>query len=102
MNPIERFKMNLVVENRWRLITDGLAVTLIITICSILLGSILGVGVCACRRSKRKWMRKSADLYGDFINGIPTLVLLLIMFYIVFASSGLSAVIVVNLVGFEG
>ena len=94
MNLLERLKMNLVTENRWRLITDGLLVTLIITLCSILLGSLLGVGVCACRRSKRKWVRKSADIYSDFINGIPTLVLLLIMFYVVFASSGLNAVIV--------
>ena len=94
MNPIERLRMNLVTENRWRLITDGLLVTLIITLCSILLGSILGVGVCACRRSKRKWVRQSAELYSAFINGIPTLVLLLIMCYIVFASSGLNAIIV--------
>ena len=94
MAYLERLKMNLVTENRWRLITDGLAVTLIITLCSILFGSLLGIGVCACRRSKRKGIRKAADLYSDFINGIPTLVLLLIMFYIVFASSGLSATIV--------
>ena len=94
MAYLERLKMNLIAENRWRLITDGLAVTLIITICSILLGSLLGVGVCACRRSKRKWLRKSADIYSAFINGIPTLVLLLIMFYVVFASSGLNAIVV--------
>ena len=94
MALLERLKMNLVTENRWRLITDGLAVTLIITLCSILFGSILGAGVCVCRRSKRKWVRKSADIYSDFINGIPTLVLLLIMFYVVFASSGLNATIV--------
>ena len=91
---VERLKMNLIVEHRWRLLTDGLAVTLIITLCSILFGSILGAGVCACRRSKRTWVRKSADIYSDFINGIPTLVLLLIMFYVVFASSGLHATIV--------
>ena len=35
-----------------------------------------------------------ADLYGDFINGIPTLVLLLILFYVVFANSGMSASLV--------
>lgn len=94
MSYMERLKMNLLTENRWRLITDGLGVTLIITLCSILLGSLLGVGVCVCRRSKRKWLRKSADIYSDFINGIPTLVLLLIMFYVVFASSGLNAIVV--------
>lgn len=94
MSQIERWKMNLLTENRWRLITDGLVETIIITIFSILLGTALGAGVCACRRSKRKWLRKFADVYSDFINGIPTLVLLLIMFYVVLASSGLSATVV--------
>ena len=94
MSSGERLKMNLLTENRWRLITDGLVETLIITVFSILLGTALGAGVCACRRSRRKWLRKSADVYSDFINGIPTLVLLLIMFYVVLASSGLSATVV--------
>ena len=87
----ERFQMNFIKENRWRLIVDGLVETLKITLLSILLGTLLGVGVCVCKRSRCKWLRKCADLYGDFINGIPTLVLLLILFYVVFANSGMSA-----------
>lgn len=90
----ERLRMNLIEDNRWRLITDGLIETIIITVFSILLGTILGAGVCACRRSRRKWVKKSIDIYSDFINGIPTLVLLLIMFYVVFATSGIDATVV--------
>lgn len=90
----ERLKMNLVTDKRWKLITDGLLETLKITLLAILLGTILGVGVCACRRSRKEWIRSLAGLYGDFINGIPTLVLLLIMFYIVLAGTGLSASLV--------
>ena len=90
----ERFKMNFIHENRWRLIVDGLVETLKITLLSILFGTLLGIGVCACKRSRRKWLRKCADLYGDFINGIPTLVLLLILFYVVFANTGMSASLV--------
>ena len=87
----ERLKINLLTENRWKLITDGLLETLKITFFAILLGTILGAGVCASRRSRRKWLRSLAGLYGDFINGIPTLVLLLIMFYVVFAKTGINA-----------
>lgn len=87
----ERFKMNLVTENRWKLIADGLLETLKITLMAILLGTLLGFVVCQGRRSRHGWARYLAGLYGDFINGIPTLVLLLIMFYVVFAKSGLSA-----------
>ena len=87
----ERFKMNLVTENRWKLIADGLLETLKITLLSILLGTLLGFVVCQGRRSRHGWARYLAGLYGEFINGIPTLVLLLIMFDVVFAKSGLSA-----------
>jgi len=86
MGFVERLKLNIITENRWKLITDGLLETIKITFFAILLGTILGIGICACKRSKRKWLRAMASLYGDFINGIPTLVLLLIMFYVVFAS----------------
>ncbi len=86
----ERFRMNLIRENRWKLITDGFVETIKITVLAILIGTILGMGVCAALRSRRRWVRSAAGLYGSFIQGTPTLVLLLIMFYVVFASSGLS------------
>ena len=66
----ERLHMNLVTENRWK-------------------GSILGGFLCAAKRSRRKWLKSLAELYGAFIEGIPTLVLLLLMFYVVFADIGL-------------
>ena len=87
----ERLHMNLVTENRWKLITDGLWKTLEITLLSILFGSILGGFLCAAKRSRRKWLKSLAELYGAFIEGIPTLVLLLLMFYVVFADIGLDA-----------
>lgn len=87
----DRIKINLVTEQRWKLITNGLIETVKITLLAILLGTILGVGVCAARRSRRKWLRSAASLYGAFIQGIPTLVLLMIMFYVIFAGSGTSA-----------
>lgn len=90
----ERLKMNLVTEGRWKLIADGLLETLKITFLSILLGTLLGAGVCAMLRSRRKWVREIAGLYGAFIQGIPTLVLLLIMFYVILANAGLNGSVV--------
>lgn len=86
-----RLTMNFVQEGRWKLIVGGLCETLKITLLSILLGTLLGVGLCAARRSRRKWLRSAADIYGTLIEGIPTLVLLLIMFYVVFAGTGVTA-----------
>lgn len=87
----ERLKRNLVAEKRWKLITDGLIETIKITFFSILLGTILGIGICFCRRSRRKWLRTFASIYGSFFNGVPILVFLLIMFYVVFANTGVNA-----------
>lgn len=89
----ERFKKslykNLIEESRWKYITSGLLETLKITFFAILLGSVLGIGLCAMTRSRRKWLRNIAGFYNWFMAGIPILVLLLILFYAVFARSGL-------------
>ena len=48
-NVTESFSNNLVVEDRYRMILDGLQVTLLITLFAAVLGTILGGLVC--------WMR---------------------------------------------
>lgn len=87
----ESFRRNFIYEERWRFITDGLWETIKITILSILLGSILGAGICAAARSRRRGWREFARVYCFIVTGIPMLVLLLIMFYVVLVKSGLSA-----------
>ena len=82
---------NLIKENRWRYITDGLLETIKISLLAILLGSVLGVGVYIMMRSRRNWVRGVASAYNGFMAGIPELVLLLILFYLVFAGTGVPA-----------
>ena len=89
---VEAFRQNFLVENRWRMIVDGLLTTLTITFWAILLGSLLGIVLCAMARSRKKWMRSFVSLYDGFMFGIPMLVLLLIMFYVVLAHTGWGAV----------
>lgn len=88
------FQKNLLQENRWKYLTSGLLETLKITFFAILLGAILGIGICLMTRSQHKWLREAAGVYNWFMAGIPILVLLLILFYIVFANSGLSPSVV--------
>ena len=85
------FRQNFVVENRWKMITDGLMTTLLITFWSILLGSLLGILLCMMALSHRKGLRTFVGLYDAFMHGIPMLVLLLIMFYVVLARTGWDA-----------
>lgn len=86
------FESNLVTEKRYMLIVDGLWNTIIISLFSLIFGTLLGSGICAMRMSRRKFLSKSAIVYIDFMRGIPTLVLLMIMFYVIFAKSHISAV----------
>lgn len=86
---------NLVAENRWVILARGLKVTLEITLFSMLFGSILGTGLLAMRRSQRPWVRKTASVYASVIRGIPMVVLLMILFYIVLVGfSGIAVAVV--------
>ena len=83
---------NLVVEQRWKLMWNGLMVTLRISVFSILAGVLAGILLCSMRMSYCKVISKPAGVLIDLIRGIPLLVILMIMFYVVFASSRITGV----------
>ncbi len=85
------FYNNLVLEKRYLLILNGLLQTVIISIFSILLGTLLGAGICSLRMSKKLILKRFAMGYIDVMRGTPILVLLMIVFYVVFAKSDISA-----------
>lgn len=84
-------KQNFFVEQRWRMIANGLLTTLSLTLWSILLGSLLGMLLCAMALSRQKALTAFVNLYDAFIQGIPMLVLLLVLFYVVLAGTGWDA-----------
>ena len=59
----ESFTNNLIAEDRYRMILDGLQVTLLITLCAALLGTLLGGLVCWMRMSRRTWPQQVAKVY---------------------------------------
>jgi len=58
------------------------------------LGSLLGAAVCYLRMSARSVFRRPAQLYISLMRGIPVLVLLMITYYVIFANSSISPVLV--------
>ena len=68
---IESFTNNLIVEDRYRMILDGLQVTLLITLCAAVLGTLLGGLVCWMRMSRRRWLQQVARVYIDLMRGTP-------------------------------
>jgi polar amino acid transport system substrate-binding protein len=83
----ESFRNNLVEEQRWKLMTDGLWVTVRISVLSILAAVIAGIVMCRLRMSRRRIVSSPAGFVIDLLRGIPLLVILMLMFYVVFASS---------------
>ena len=86
------FETSFIKENRWKLIFQGLWTTLFITFLSLIGGFILGGLICRMRMSGNALTVRLAKLYLNFMRNIPILVLLMLMFYVVFARSGLDAI----------
>lgn len=99
----ESFEKTFVREQRWKLIIEGIGTTMIISIFSVLGGTLLGFALYMAARSKYNWISKFArgvaKVYSTIIAGTPTLVVLMLLFYVVFTSPDMSG-IVVAIVGF--
>ena len=90
----ESFTNNLIAEDRYRMILDGLQVTLIITLCAALLGTLLGGLVCWMRMNRRPWLQQVAKVYIELMRGTPVLVLLMLMYYVVMAPLDATGIVV--------
>ena len=90
----DSFEANILREKRYLLILDGLATTVVISVFATLVGTLLGGAVCAMRMSQLPWLALPARIYINVIRGMPVLVLLMLIFYVVFASVGINPVIV--------
>lgn len=90
----EGFENNLVREGRYLLILDGLATTVLISVLAGLLGTALGALVCFLRMSPRRALSVPARAYVALLRGTPVLVLLMLLYYVAFASVNVSAVLV--------
>lgn len=84
---------NLITEGRWRMLVDGLAVTMIIALCSQVLGTVLGSFICWLLTRKSKLVRGLGSFYCGLIRGMPVVVILMITYYIIFGKSTISNVI---------
>ena len=97
------FEKTFIREQRWKLIVEGVCTTMTISVFSVLGGTILGFALYMAVRSKAAWLSKIAKaiaaVYTKFIAGTPTLVVLMLLFYLVFTSPDISGVLVA-IIGF--
>lgn len=97
---VESFEKTFIREERWKLILAGIGNTSLITSMAVLLGTLLGFGICLFRRTGSKLANIISDIYVKILQGMPMVVLLLILYYLVFGNSSLAAVWVA-IIGFS-
>ena len=75
----------------YKVIFNGLLATLRISCFSLIIGTILGAFVCMLRMSSVKIFRFISSVYILILRGSPVLMLLMLMYYGIFARSSLEA-----------
>ena len=107
-----QFELNFITGDRWTWLLDGFKMTLVITFFATLLGIAIGVVIATIRSSYDKnkesmkkrggfgyillsFLNSICGLYLTVIRGTPVVVQLLIMYFIIFASSTNSTMVAV-------
>jgi len=101
---VDTFKLNFIEKERWKLIVEGFGNTLKITFFAVLIGIAIGVVIALIRstydNNKEDYKRKGGigyvvmsilngicNIYLTVIRGTPVTVQLLIMYFVICASS---------------
>ena len=100
----ESFEKTFIREDRWKLILEGIGVTMLISLCAVILGSLLGFGLYMLSRTDLKWIqllaKGIAKVYSRIVAGTPIVVILMILFYVVFGKIRDMSGIVVAIIAF--
>ncbi len=84
----------LIEENRWQSIIKGLLVTLLITAAGFALANLFGAAFCAMSMSGSRVLKKLAEIYSKLMQGLPIVVILMILYYIIFGKTDISNILV--------
>ena len=94
----DSFYKTFVKEDRWKLFAQGIGTTLLITVCSVVFGTIFGFATYMGCRHGNPLANKTMNAFGGFIHGIPTVVFLMILSFVIFANS--SHITAISILGF--
>ncbi len=98
------FEKTFIRENRWKLIVEGIGVTMLISTCAAIAGTLLGFGLYMLSRADAKalqlFAKGIAKVYSRIIAGTPIVVILMILFYVIFGKLQDVSGILVAIIGF--
>ena len=95
----DSFHKTFIRENRWKLFVAGICTTLLVTSLSVLFGTVLGFGVFLLCRKGNPVANRITRFFVWLVQGMPVVVLLMILYYIIFGQVTISGV-AVSVVGF--
>ena len=95
----DSFQKTFIRENRWKLFLQGISTTMLITVLSILFGTILGFAVFMLCRNGNPAANFITRFFVWLVQGMPAVVLLMILYYIIFGRVNISGA-AVSVVGF--
>ncbi len=90
----DSFRKTFIVESRYKLFLKGIAATLVINILSIIFGTLLGFAMYLACRNGNPLANKVTAFFVWLIRGMPAVVLLMLLFYVVFGKISISGLAV--------
>ena len=94
------FEKTFVREDRYKLFISGILITILITVLSIIFGTVLGFLLYMACRNGNKAANTFAKFFVWLIQGMPVVVLLMILYYVIFGKTEISGT-VVSIVAFS-
>ncbi len=96
---LESLEKTFLREDRWKLFLFGITTTLLITMLSIVFGTLLGFAVFMLCRGGSRAANMITHFFVWLVRGMPVVVLLMIIYYIIFGKVRISGT-VVSVIGF--
>jgi len=91
---LDGFEKTLIKEDRWKLLLEGILITIEISLTSAFIGVILGFILCFMRLSKNNFFNLFSLCYIRALQGVPILIVLMGFYYAIFANMNIDPVLV--------
>ena len=91
---IFEFERTFITANRWKMFLSGVEVTLVLSFFSVIFGLLLGIILAFGKLSKSRIIKGLCNAWVDVIRGTPTMVQILIIYFVIFASINIDRKIV--------
>ncbi len=90
-SSIER---SLIEDARWRQVLSGIMVTIFLSITTMILGTILGIGLSYSMQSENRNLARIVSGFSTVLDTLPVLIILMILYFVIFSGVNIPAVLV--------